>query len=50
MIISVMTLLTVWRVPEIAKFRWATINEHDRNEEALPAKSPVSSKLAGVDS
>jgi MFS family permease len=50
MIISVMTLLTVWRVPEIAKFRWATITEHDRNEEALPAKSPVSSKLAGVDS
>jgi len=45
-----MTLLTVWRVPEIAKFRWATINEHDRNEAALPAKSPVSSKLAGVDS
>jgi len=50
MIISVMTLLTVWRVPAIAKFRWATINEHDRNEETLPAKSPVSSKLAGVDS
>jgi MFS family permease len=50
MIISIMTLLTVWRVPEIAKFRWATTTEHDRSEEALPAKPPVTSKLAGVDS
>jgi MFS family permease len=50
MIISIMTLLTLWRVPEIAKFRWATTNEHDRSEAALPTKPPVSSKLAGVDS
>jgi MFS family permease len=50
MIISIMTLLTVWRVPEIAKFRWATTTEHDRSEAAPAAKPPVSSKLAGVDS
>ena len=33
MIISVMTLLTVWRVPEIVKFRWEQIGDSAKSSE-----------------
>jgi len=33
MIISVMTLLTVWRVPEIVKFRWEQISDSAKSSE-----------------
>ena len=39
MIISIMTLLTVWRVPEIVKFRWDhTSGETKRDQDATPER------------
>jgi MFS family permease len=42
MIISIMTLMTVWRVPEIAKFRWDHSGAEVTDDKAAPAE-PIAS-------
>src|ERR1044071_5068283 len=49
-VISVITLLTVWRVPGIAKFRLDTIEEQWAVNPPPQTVARVDSKLAGVDS
>ena len=42
MIISIMTLLTVWRVPEIAKFRWEHSSAQAKDDK-IPAAETIAS-------
>ena len=42
MIISIMTLLTVWRVPEIAKFRWDNSSVQTKDDKIAAAETIAS--------